>query len=414
MDVLFLCCSSNRKLAGGEGAYRPAGSMPQAVSRRNRDLLAARRAVFDRIADGAPSMQGALLRDLPYNAHPPLVPGPDLGGEAGGKYIPAMARYRGRFYEALDPDGRGVLGESPHHWLIVSTLYGLLTLEEPIQRYSCHTQDDPGIASVWMDEGLLTSLLLEYVHLFGVGLIVDLTADGSYHDLFEWERIAADTGVLRAFGAQNAGPALLPALGQLVRDRLLRAPAQELLGIEEHRTYLTDYEDVVLTRSYLEPPEGFLLEPSPARDQEPDPSAVAHDGPDPSAPPEPSSPDPVEECVILPRPREIRVTSGGHGTIFGYQITRIRDLPRGVRPLFDDVSRLAEVLEVQLGRFHSKDRSRDFVMRINEPGYVDSGAIDGSLTGPGKIGGTQEFRIRVTPGRERSTFLALEALFGET
>ena len=132
--ILFLCCCSNKKLAGGERAYSPAKSMPLAIPRRSRDLLKARHTVFQRIHDGATSVRGTLLRDLPYNADAPLVPGPDLGGNAHGRYMPAEARYRGRFYQELDPDERGVLSESPHHWLITSALYGLVTPEEPIQR----------------------------------------------------------------------------------------------------------------------------------------------------------------------------------------------------------------------------------------------------------------------------------------
>ena len=179
--------------------------------------------------------------------------------------MPAMVRYRGRFYRELDPEGLGVLDESSHHWLIVSALYGILTPEEPIQRYSCHTLDDAEITEIWTKGGLLTSLLLEYVRVFQVGLIVNLMADASYHDIFNWERVSKRTRVLWAFGAQNAGPGLLSALGFLVRDRLLQIPAQELFGIRQHETYLTDYEDVALTRRRT-PPDGFLGEPSRPED----------------------------------------------------------------------------------------------------------------------------------------------------
>ena len=258
-NALFLCSCSNRKLAGGESAYRPANSMPLAILRRRPDLIEARQKAFSRIQGDATSVQGTSLRDLPYNAA--LVLGPDFGGKDNGRYMPAMARYRGRFFMELDPDERGVLGESPHRWIIVSALYGLLALDEPIQLYSCHTEDDADIAGIWKKDGLLTSLLLEYTRVFNVRLIVDLMAEESYHRLFNWERIKNRVEVLRAFGDQNAGPALLPALGFLARDRLLQAPAEDMFGIEKDRTYHTDYEDVVLTRSYREPPVPFINEP---------------------------------------------------------------------------------------------------------------------------------------------------------
>ena len=74
-----------------------------------------------------------------------------------------MKRYRGRFYDALDPEECGGLDKSSHHWLIVSVLYGLLTPKEPIQRYSCHTLDDAELTKIWTKDSLITSLLLSYV-----------------------------------------------------------------------------------------------------------------------------------------------------------------------------------------------------------------------------------------------------------
>ena len=316
-----------------------------------------------------------------------------------------MTRYRGRFFIELDPDERGVLGESPHRWIIVSALYGLLTPDEPIQLYSCHTEDNADIAEIWKKDGLLTSLLLEYIRVFDVRLIVDLMAEDSYHRLFNWERIEKRVEVLRAFGDQNAGSAFLPALGFLARDRLLQAAAEDMFGIEKHRTYRTDYEDVVLTRSYREPPEPFLTE-----------SAVSR-GPDhsddvevkPPEPPEPP-PGPGDECVVLPRPRAIRVTSDDHRTIFGHRITRIEDLPSDVRVLFDRISRAAEVLDVRLGPFQSKGWRKDFKIDVARPGDERHGVIECKLRGPGRKGCTQHLRIRVTPGREWATYRVIEQL----
>ena len=205
-SVLFLCCCSNRKIPGGDDRYQTECTMPRLMhEERGRALLEARQNVFQRIHDGARSVQGTLLRDLPYNNQ--LVCGPDLGGRAVGIYWPAMTRYRGRFYQELDPRESGVLGGSPHHWLIVSALYGLLSPKEPVQMYSCHTLDDTGITEIWTRDGLLTSLLLEYVRVSGVKLIVDLMADISYHDLFNWEKISRRARVLRAFGACRPGAA---------------------------------------------------------------------------------------------------------------------------------------------------------------------------------------------------------------
>ena len=184
--VLFLCCCSNRKLAGGDNTYRNEDALPRALGRRGRELVAARQQVLNRIRTGARSVQGAVLSDLPYNSR--LVEGRDFGGNAATLYMPAVLRYRGRFFQELDPEETGVPGNVSHCWLFVSALYGLVAPNEPIQWYSCHTLDDIEIARTWSD-GLLTSLLLHYVKAFDVRLVIDLIADESYRELFNWERV---------------------------------------------------------------------------------------------------------------------------------------------------------------------------------------------------------------------------------
>lgn len=244
-SVLLLCSCSNRKQSGGESAYRAENSVVEALGERGLDLLTARRQVLQHIRGEAKSIQGPALRDLPYNGK--LVEGPDLGGTAAGLYMSAMLHYRGRFYQELDPGEAGTMDSSPHRCLIVSALYGLVAPKELIQRYSCHTLDDKEIVRTWSDR-LLTSLLLHYVRVFDVRLIIDLLADASYRELFNWERIRrGPVPILRAFGEQNAGPGLLPALGFLTRRVLISQSAEDLLEINGARTYITDYEDVVLT-----------------------------------------------------------------------------------------------------------------------------------------------------------------------
>lgn len=114
-------------------------------------------------------------------------------------------------------------------------------------------------------------------------------------------------------------------------------------------------------------------------------------------------------CMVLPRQREIRVTSGGHNTIFGQQITHIRDLPPPARRLLDIVSRAVEVLDVRFGPFSRRGASPQFNLVLTPPRAAD-GIIEGRLTGPARIGGSQRLRIRVTPNRERATYLALVRL----
>ena len=398
--ILFLCCGSNRKLAGGERAYRPTLSMPLAIADRGRELLHARQRVFQHISAGARSIQGTRLRDLPYNGQ--LVLGPDLGGKATGTYMPATRRYCGRFYQELDPNGLGTLNESHHHWLIVSPLYGLVLAGEQIQRYSCYTLDDKQIPATWTQGWLLTSLLIAYVNQHRVKVIVDLLADPSFRELFNWDRVHRRVRILRAFGEQNAGPGLLPAFGFLARHQWAAMPTKQLLAIDEAKTFRTDYEDVVLTTE-LYPPAGFL-QPSPPKETTPRFDQTPNEIGSP-----PPTVDAGEHCVILSRARDIPVTSDDHRTIFGHRITHMRDLPPEVRPLFKLISRAAEVLSVRLGRFTARGSTRAFALSLSLPSE-GSGVIDGKLTGPGRIGRIQYLRIGVTPGRELATYVATERL----
>ena len=242
--VLAICCCSSRKLAGHTDHYKRGHSTADLLGNRGNELLRARAQARQLITQGAQSVDGTPLKDLPHNST--LVNGPDFGGRASGRYMPAQFRYRGRFYTEVDPDETGVLGKSAHHWLIISALYGLVAPEESIQRYSCHTKDSNEITEIW-SSGLLTSLLLHFIREFDVAVVVDLLGDESYRELIDWDQIEHHrVKVLRAYGDQNAGPGLLPALGHFSRDTLPVLTADELLSVDTYRKFHTDYEDVAL------------------------------------------------------------------------------------------------------------------------------------------------------------------------
>jgi len=85
-----------------------------------------------------------------------------------------------------------------------------------------------------------------------------------------------------------------------VRDRLVQIWRQELFEIGEHQTYITDYEDLVLTRSCHAAPESFIGAPS-APDE-----PVLRSSEESGVPAQPGEvPGTDEECAVLPRPREI-------------------------------------------------------------------------------------------------------------
>ena len=242
--VLVLCCCSNRKLAGESEGYRRDYSPQVLLGNRGEELLQARAQVRQLMLDGAQSTDGTPLIELPHNGE--LKNGPDFGGKARARYMPAQFRYRGRFYTEIDRKETGVLGENTHHWLIISALYGLVGPKESIQRYSCHTKDSKEITKIW-SSGLLTSLLLHFIRVFEVSVVVDLLADETYRELINWNKLVNHrVKVLRAYGDQNAGPGLLPALGNFARDTLSNLQADELMSIDPYRTFRTDFEDVAL------------------------------------------------------------------------------------------------------------------------------------------------------------------------
>ncbi len=234
-NVLILTICSDSKTKEGEvGAYDSGASICQCVPEQyTHRLFDGRRRIRALITSDAVSRNGKLLRDMPYNRD--LGHGPDfqLKGvtQTTGKYLPAAKRYSGRFYRELGDDGPALLMDTPHHVLIVSGLYGLLTPAEPIQCYSCHVADHPDIARRWRDDDRLTGALVSYIEKFAITTVFDFMAEESYRRLISWDMISRATNgnVLHCFSEEFAGAALLPSLGNVAKtflseleDRLLR------------------------------------------------------------------------------------------------------------------------------------------------------------------------------------------------
>ncbi|HSH82828.1 MAG TPA: hypothetical protein VLA19_30210, partial [Herpetosiphonaceae bacterium] len=142
---------------------------------------------------------------------------------------------------------------SPHHVLIVSGLYGLLTPEEPIQCYSCHVTDHPRIVRHWTDSDRLTQIVVSYIAQYGITTVFDLMADGAYRLLLNWEAIqrAVSGNVRHCFSEEFAGAELLPSLG-LVARRFLGLPEEALLRIQPGHVEPVSLFDA-----------GVVFEPSP-------------------------------------------------------------------------------------------------------------------------------------------------------
>ncbi|MBI3302029.1 MAG: peroxide stress protein YaaA [Deltaproteobacteria bacterium] len=236
-SILFLLICSNHKTRDGETReYQSIGTMRETLpDRAVHQLYTGREHIFDLITKSESiSRDGKVLRQFPLNES--LVPGLDIqlaGTRSQGLYLPAAKRYTGRFYSELGSDRVALLTNSPHHVLIVSGLYGLLTPVEPIQCYSCHVPDHPDIATRWTSEDLLSEVLVAYIERHRIGRVFDFMAVDAYRKLVSWERLrhTAKGTVLHCFSGQYAGEALLPSLGRLAKEMLVE-PERTLFDIK--------------------------------------------------------------------------------------------------------------------------------------------------------------------------------------
>ena len=120
------------------------------------------------------------------------------------EYMPAIKRYRGRFYAKFTEAERQRPMTPRHHAMILSGLYGLLHPAEHMQAYSCHLDDHGNIGRTWTQDAVVTTLLLAYAAKYGMRLIFDLTGEGNYPAWIDWPQICSEVRVLHAFGNQNA------------------------------------------------------------------------------------------------------------------------------------------------------------------------------------------------------------------
>lgn len=233
--VLFLTNCSLTKVAGGGEEYDEsqaiASALPERLAHR---LLERRKSVFQLVKNATDfDWQGTPVSQLEYNRE--LSSGRDVSGRHAAAYLPALDRYQGRFFQALGAAGKRRLLESGHHALFLSGLYGLLRPTEPVQLYSCPLE--PQVAERWREGNLLTDVLCEYVHRFGIARIIDLTAMDAYRQLIDWERVAeTKTDVLHCFDVMAAGEYALTAFGKCMAEELIDLTEDEIADLpSEHR-----------------------------------------------------------------------------------------------------------------------------------------------------------------------------------
>ena len=216
-NSLILVSCSNGKIRGGAPDYSHDHSILSQLSPEIRArVLERRHAIYQLISGGMVEdrLRGdGNRRDSRYNLE--LKAGPDMDFPDAptdpGRYMPAYQRYDGRFFAhaGIDALEQAILQDC--HVLIVSGLYGPVTLEEPVQAYNCHLDDevirdaegveDMGmrhrISDIWSRDGLASEMIRDFIdhHLtgqvHGITRVIDLLSETSYQRLFDWNDLHA-------------------------------------------------------------------------------------------------------------------------------------------------------------------------------------------------------------------------------
>ena len=259
--TLFLSICSGTKNASGKGnlPYNESDSIESKLSASGWAALVQGRQVALSVLNRE-YYNGTPLKDYRYNRG--LVPGPDFGKPmvAGDdRYLPAASLYSGRFYLTLGKEGLDALYASPHHMLIISGLFGLVTPAEPIQLYECPLEDLPAFSDVWQKDNRMTNVLLDYIRTNKITTIVDLTAQQEYRSLINWKLLNMREGLrcLHVHNQDHVADEGLPHLGAFARDVLIPMADDELHAIDAP----TMFEANCLSPDVL-PPEGWPLEES--------------------------------------------------------------------------------------------------------------------------------------------------------
>lgn len=237
MSNLILTICSNRKSPNSEAqkydvnAPKITYDLPDIGQR----LFDARKQAFHCIKR---KRKGSASKESPLNKL--LRMGPDIvpdSEEPRGRYMPALKRYDGRFYQhfktaAVDIDGciEMLNGPSENHILIISGLYGVLRPSELIQDYSCNIPDEPEIKRLWKQDDLLTNLVIAYMIKHRVKRVFDFMADDSYRHLINWKEIENRTDeTFYSRCGKQVGVDMLPELGKAA-GLLLSGKTRETLS----------------------------------------------------------------------------------------------------------------------------------------------------------------------------------------
>jgi pimeloyl-ACP methyl ester carboxylesterase len=234
-DVLFISCAAHKR-SDGERTHPRTGGMEHDVADPDvgKLLIQTRAKILTLIQQGR--IEGIEFKEGNRAARPQnqtLIMGPDLGGALNSsKYLPAYWRYMGRSYQATESQWKTFLerpeSERPDV-IIMSGLYGLVTVDEYIQNYDCHITDtDTSTGQIVRDywKGALTDALISHLERlegrgWEIGRVFDLLSERSYQDAIEWQRVYPRWSVMHRIFEEKAGRDALANMGIWVRDMIV-------------------------------------------------------------------------------------------------------------------------------------------------------------------------------------------------
>jgi len=257
-NILIVTICSFTKKEAGESVYDKKFSIFKDIKNQTSlNLLSKRNEILSHLWNGDFDTQGQSVSEHEYNKG--LTKGADFGGkESIGSYLPALARYDGRFYRALGKEGKTKVVKSKHHLLIQTGLYGLVKPLESIQLYSVPIEKDSLVQKIWKRGDVLTQVIIDYVKKNQISRIFDFTSRKDYRDVINWQKISHNTGaqIFYCFSLLAGGADSLIFYGEFLREYLLNASENELLQIEPDTE-----QDKILFRSIAQ-----TFETSPKED----------------------------------------------------------------------------------------------------------------------------------------------------
>lgn len=274
-QVLFISICSGQKKPGGITGYNKASSIviklrPETQNR----LLALRDIIRSRLKNL--EFDGFRIDDENDN----LQKTEDFNGSPSNnaKYLPAIERYNGRFYNSFsglgvrnkdNQSGKDLIASKGYHLLILSALYGIVESHEPIQFYSCPIdQKSLDIQKAWRSSNVISNAITEYIKFqssnknIQIKRIFDLTAMKIYRDLVNWQDIRIKTGVeiIHCYHKKFAGDKAIDPFAAFFRDYLLQYSLQELLSLKLEEEITFKEKDTFILSTSENPPSGFARE----------------------------------------------------------------------------------------------------------------------------------------------------------